>query len=69
MNFMDAVVNMINGKRVIRATWGGFYLSILSNQDYIWNIGSGGSKPIITATIYTPSVDDMMATDWMVKTN
>lgn len=68
MNFMDAVANMIAGKRIIRKGWGGNYLTILNNQNYIWNIGNGNDKPIINASLYTPSLDDILADDWMVKT-
>lgn len=65
MNFMDAVNNMINGKRLIRQGWGGMYLAILSGQNFIWSIGSGSGK-VINASIYTPNIDDIFAADWIV---
>jgi hypothetical protein len=67
MNFMDAVNNMSSGKRMIRQGWAGFYLAILNNQNYIWNIGNGNDKPVINAILYTPTLDDILANDWMVK--
>lgn len=68
MNFMDAVVNMINGKHVTRQGWSGFYLTILTGQNYIWSVGKDSSSST-NSNIYTPSVDDLMATDWIVKVN
>lgn len=67
MNFMDAVMNMVNGKRLIRTGWSGMYLSILNNQNYIWSIGNGSEKPILNATLYMPSIEDIQANDWIVK--
>jgi hypothetical protein len=68
MNFSQAVNNMTAGQRLIRAGWGGFYLAILPNQAYIWTIGTS-KTPAVNATIYTPSVEDIQATDWMLTTN
>jgi hypothetical protein len=68
MNFLDAVDNMINGKKLIRQGWAGYYLAILSNQNYIWNIPNGNDKPVINVALYTPSVSDISANDWIVKT-
>jgi len=68
MSFMDAVNNMLAGKRMIRPSWNGYYAMILNGQNYIWTIG----KDTATATnsnIYEPSLDDILATDWIVKTN
>ena len=69
MNFIDAVNNMLSGKRMIRTGWSGYYLSILNGQNYIWSIGSSGDAPKVNAAIYTPSIDDILANDWIVKTN
>lgn len=68
MNFMDAVGNMTAGKRVIRQGWAGYYLAILNNQNYIWSIGNGTEKPVLNASLYIPTLDDIMASDWIVKT-
>lgn len=68
MNFMDAVNNMINGKRVIRQPWAGFYLCILPNQDYIWSVGQD-SKNSTNSGIYTPSKVDINANDWIALKN
>lgn len=67
MNFMDAVNNMQAGKKLSRLGWSGYYLVILSTQKYIWSIENGTDKPIINAGLYTPRVDDISATDWMIK--
>lgn len=67
MNFIDAVNNMINGRRLIRQGWAGYYIAILSNQNYIWHIDNGTDKPVVNSSIYAPSVDDILANDWMVK--
>jgi hypothetical protein len=63
---MDAVVNMQTGKRLIRASWSkAQYVTILASQNYIWQIGvNGGINPPVAA--YTPSLDDIYATDWTV---
>ena len=66
MNFMDAVSNMSAGKKLIRPYWSGYYLSILSGQSYIWTLGNTGGLTI-NAGIYTPSIEDINATDWVVK--
>lgn len=69
MGFMDAVSNMLAGKRLTRPAFTGFYIAILNNQSYMWSIpnSNAGDKPSVTA--FTASVDDVLATDWMVKTN
>lgn len=68
MNFTDAVVNMVNGKRVTRPTIPGSYLAIMDGQEYIW-IFTNSTKPSVNAAIYVASLDDILATDWQVKTN
>lgn len=70
MNFMDAVQNMIGGKRMIRTglEWGGRYIIILSGQDYIWSIGKDNMSST-NSNIFLPSIDDILAKDWIVKTN
>lgn len=67
MNFVDAVNNMKDGKRMARPTWGGgFYSVILYNQNYIWQITKDNAQGT-NAIIYIPSVEDISATDWFVK--
>lgn len=67
MNFTDAMQNMINGKKLIRMGWSGYYLLILSGQNYIWSVGKD-SATSTNANIYCPSIDDILASDWIVKT-
>ncbi len=67
MNFMDAMNNMMTGKHLVRMRWSGFYLTILSGQNYIWSVGKDNVSAT-NAAIYVPSVDDICATDWIVKT-
>ena len=69
MTFIEAVNNMLAGKKMIRPGWSGYYLTILSNQNYIWEIGSSNKDPKINAAIYICSLDDILATDWIVKIN
>lgn len=66
MTFMDAMNNMIAGKHLIRMGWSGFYLTILSGQNYIWSVGKDSANAT-NANVYTPSIDDIFATDWIVK--
>jgi hypothetical protein len=69
MNFIDATNQMLNGKMVVRPKWQStFYLSILNNQNYIWHVDNGTDKPSVNASIYSPTVDDILANDWIVKT-
>lgn len=69
MNFVDALTNMINGKKLMRQIWSGSYIAIYSGQSYIWQIGSTNKNPEPNAITYIPSIDDLLATDWMVKLN
>lgn len=69
MNFQDAVQNMLSGKRVIRSGWGGYYLTILQGQSYIWTVPTAGNTPTVNASIFIPTVDDITATDYMLKIN
>lgn len=69
MNFIDATNNMMQGKRMVRSTWSGYYLTILSNQNYIWNVGNSNVTQTINAYLFTPSIEDILATDWIVKIN
>lgn len=68
MNFMDAIQNMIGGKRLLRMNWSGNYLVILPGQHYIWSVGSDNINST-NSNIFTPSINDILATDWIVKTN
>lgn len=67
MNFIDAVNNMGEGKKMNRKTWSGIYIMSLQGQSYIWEIGASNRNPTINANVYTPSIDDILADDWTVK--
>lgn len=68
MNFSDALFNMQEGRRMVRPNWIGNWVCILPAQKYIWNIApSLGAN--INANIYIPTIDDLKAEDWIVKTN
>lgn len=69
MNMIDAVTNMLAGKRLYRPSWNGYTVSIIPNQTYIWSIPNSGDKAAVNATVYTASVDDLVASDWTVKIN
>ncbi len=69
MNFLEAVNLMGPDCKLTREKWTGFYLTILPGQNYIWSIGSPSATPVVNAVIYTPSVSDILATDWIVKNN
>lgn len=68
MNFIDAVNEMQSGKRLIRPIWSGYYITVLSNQSYMWSIPNSNPSQTVNAIIYTPNVDDIQATDWQIKT-
>lgn len=67
MNFMDAVNNMQAGRRLIRQGWAGYYLTMLANQNYILNVANGNDKPVVNIVLYTPTIEDILASDWIVK--
>lgn len=68
MDFMQAVINMQDGERMIRVNWIGFYLTILHGQNYISAIGKGDrNNPGVS--VFIPSVEDIIADDWMIKLN
>lgn len=67
MNFMDAVTRMQNGNMASRPKMNAYYLTILPNQTYIYSVGLGGATPTVNVSLYTPSVDDIQATDWVTK--
>lgn len=67
MNFNDAVNNMLNGKRMMRSNWQGYYVAIMPGQSYIWQVGSTNTKIDPNVNAYTASIEDIFATDWMVK--
>ena len=69
MDFMDALQNMINGQRMMRIKWVGYWVCILPTQAYIWTIPVGGKNPAVNASIYIPTIEDLSATDWIIKTN
>jgi hypothetical protein len=66
MNFMDAINNLRDGKKLMRPEWSGYYVIILDGQSYIWSIGFGKTQSV-NAQIYTASIEDILANDWMVK--
>lgn len=68
MGFIDAVNNMFNGKRMIRPKWNGYYLIILDGQNFIWII-SKDNVGNANVNIYTASIEDIQATDWIIKPN
>lgn len=67
MNIIDAVANMKSGARMVRKEWAGQYVAILYGQSYPWIIGDNNKHDTINASVYIPSIDDLSATDWMVK--
>lgn len=69
MIFDDAINNMLSGKKLMRPKWNGYYATILTNQNYIWLIPSTNTGIKAEVQTYTPSVEDLLATDWMVKVN
>lgn len=68
MNFMEAVANMQIGERLYRSKWQGYTMNIIPGQGYIWSIPLSTTAPRIDAAIYTPSIEDILANDWIVKT-
>lgn len=69
MNFMDAIDNMSSGKRMNRPHWEGYYAIMMPNQNYIWSVPNSGNKPVINASVYICSIDDIYAMDWCVVKN
>lgn len=67
MNFMDAVSNMINGERLQRTKWQGYTVTCVLGQSYIRSVPLINTAPRIDDSIYTPSIEDIVATDWVVK--
>ena len=67
MNFTDAVSNMCLGRKLVRPSWTGFYVTVISGQSYIWQIGNTNATPQPNAVEYVPSLSDITATDWSVK--
>lgn len=67
MNFSDAVVNLVNGKKMMRQKWGGYYILLINGQSYIWQIGSINIKSDPNVVVYIPSIDDILAQDWFIK--
>lgn len=69
MNFMDAIKTMQTSKRLTRPSWIDYYIAIIPGQTYIWKIGNTNQSHQPNVTEYVPSLADIAATDWMVKTN
>lgn len=67
MGFMDAVNSMISGAKCVRQSWMvGFYVCILGNQSFIWNVAKDTSNTT-NSSVYVPSINDILANDWVVK--
>lgn len=67
MIFKEAFDLMLKGEKLFRPHWAGYYATVLYNQNYIWQIAMTGTTAVINATIYTPSVQDILANDWTLK--
>lgn len=65
MNIIDAIPNMKNGYKLKRKDWASnTWLVLLDGQDYIWRMVTNGA-PIVNATVYIFSAEDLQATDWV----
>jgi hypothetical protein len=67
MSFMDAVNAMIGGSRCIRQSWTSEYACILPGQNFIWLVLKDTPNST-NSSIYIPSINDILAHDWVVKT-
>lgn len=67
MGFMDALNNMILGKRMTRPAYTGSYLMIMPGQSYIWLVGNTSSSSTPNVVTYIANIDDIFASDWMIK--
>jgi uncharacterized protein DUF2829 len=67
MKFMDAVSNMLSGERLLRTRWQGYTINIIPGQSYMRSIPLTTTSARIDDSIYTPSIEDIMADDWIVK--
>lgn len=67
MTFNEAIKVMIHGSFTARKSWVEEYLAILPKQDYIFCFGKTKDPGALNAYVYTPSVSDINATDWMTK--
>lgn len=67
MNFIDAVGNMVTGKRLMRKIWAGYTVNILPGQGYMWSIPLKNDSGTVNAVVYLPSVEDIQSSDWVVK--
>lgn len=65
MEYMDAVNAMIKGSKCARQVRNGTYLCILPGQNHIWII-SKDTPNFTNATIYSPTINDMLALDWII---
>jgi hypothetical protein len=68
LNFVDAVSNLMQGKRMVRPNWVGYYIILLPGQSYIWQVGNTSASIQPNSMEYVASVPDINATDWSVKT-
>lgn len=66
IDFYNCISHLQKGNRMLRPGWE-YYLSLMPNQSYIWIVGNGNPNPTINATIYNPSINDILATDWIMK--
>jgi Protein of unknown function (DUF2829) len=68
MNFNEAVNNMNLGKRCMRPGWVGYYVTVMPGQTYIWQIGNTNTQIAPNVNAYVPSLADIDANDWQIKT-
>lgn len=66
MGFIEAVNSMTNGSKCIRQGWTGFYLCVLSGQNYIWAVSKDTANNT-NSSVYVASVNDILAQDWIIK--
>lgn len=67
MKFMEAFQEMLKGNCCIRRGNLEWYIVIMPNQDYIWKVLTGTKNPVVPAMIYSPSIDEIEATDWLIQ--
>ena len=66
MNFMEAVASLKMGKTCTRLSNQDSYIVLLQKQNYVWQVNGQPTQPAINATVYSPSIKDIEATDWIV---
>jgi hypothetical protein len=62
VNFLEAVAELKNGKRIIRPEWKDMYIVLLPGLNHLWII-----KPIESgAANWVTTVEEIMAVDYQV---